>query len=151
MDEFASFFWNLKSKNKNENKTSGPIIDRLAFACRGLNYMSETDAPLFSFYDGPVKKITAARVREFADLPTKTPTESVDFADFFAKLEKVHDWHTEDQRARTRKFSELRELLETELTDLQVWRLGRVQIEIFITGIDSHGNLAGVKTKAVET
>jgi hypothetical protein len=45
----------------------------------------------------------------------------------------------------------LQKLLEENLEDLIVLRTGRIQIDIYVVGLDAAGNLAGIQTKAVET
>jgi hypothetical protein len=42
-------------------------------------------------------------------------------------------------------------LLEENLADLTVFRIGSIRIDIYVVGLDADGNLAGIKTKAVET
>jgi hypothetical protein len=41
--------------------------------------------------------------------------------------------------------------LKENLRDLKVYRIGRIEIDIYVIGIDSQNNLMGIKTKAVET
>ncbi len=49
------------------------------------------------------------------------------------------------------KFKRLKQLLIENLNELHVYRVGRVAIDIFVVGRDREGNLAGIKTKAIET
>jgi hypothetical protein len=42
-------------------------------------------------------------------------------------------------------------LLSTRLRDLRVYRLGRIEVQCYIAGLDGEGNLAGLQTVAIET
>jgi hypothetical protein len=42
-------------------------------------------------------------------------------------------------------------LLEGNLRDLRVFKVGRIELDIYVVGINSEGILMGIKTKAVET
>ena len=53
--------------------------------------------------------------------------------------------------AIAKRFLELQKLLEENLRELKVFRIGRIQLDIFVVGIDKSGSLIGVSTKAVET
>lgn len=50
-----------------------------------------------------------------------------------------------------KKFLELQTLLEENLHDLKVFKLGRIRLDIYAVGIDRNGNPLGIKTQAVET
>ena len=49
------------------------------------------------------------------------------------------------------RYEELVLLLERRLRDVKVYRVGRIEIECYIVGLDDRGNLSGLKTIAVET
>jgi hypothetical protein len=42
-------------------------------------------------------------------------------------------------------------LLSTRLRDARVYRLGKIEVRCYIAGLDGAGNIAGLKTVAVET
>jgi len=42
-------------------------------------------------------------------------------------------------------------MLSTRLRDARVYRLGKIEIQCYIAGLDGDGNLAGLKTVAIET
>jgi hypothetical protein len=42
-------------------------------------------------------------------------------------------------------------ILSKRLRDAKVYRIGKIEIPCYVAGIDSKGNLAGLKTVAVET
>ena len=70
---------------------------------------------------------------------------------FFARLTTENDWFGEKEKETARRFSALQKLLDENLRDLTVSKIGHIQLEIFVVGLDADNNLIGIKTKAVET
>ncbi len=56
----------------------------------------------------------------------------------------------EQQRKDVLRYRLLKKTLEQTFTDLTVYRVGRTQIKIYITGINSCG-MSGLKTISIET
>ena len=148
---------NERKKSKNSEKNSardedvnGRLLRDLAEACRGLVFISETDAEIEPF---TAEKVAAHSLSSYlgALQIANEDLEEVSFENFFERLTSERDWHLELDKKRTRQFSRLRGVLKKELKDLRVIRVGRIRIDIYIAGIDENGRLAGVKTKAIET
>ena len=135
-----------------ENKKIPPALSaRLTDACQGLIYISETDADVTPFYGSATDVVTREIILQQANLPGDQPTEESSLEAFFGRLTEIRDWYGEPEKARAKKYSELQKLLGENLKKTKVFRVGRVQIDIFAVGIDQNGCLAGVTTKAVET
>jgi nuclease A inhibitor-like protein len=137
-----------------EKKITAPtdgFAERLAKICTGLYYVSETDAEMTPFFGGKAAGGTKERMRKEFWPGTEAKVEERSFVEFFARLIKIQEWFSDGETERARRFLKLKKLLEENLADLVVLRAGRIQIDIYIAGIDKAGNLAGVKTRAVET
>lgn len=79
------------------------------------------------------------------------PAEQRSLTDFFARHTATSDpYDSEAQKIRPR-YEALMRLLSTRLRDARVYRLGKIEIQCYITGFDGAGNLAGLKTIAIET
>ena len=77
--------------------------------------------------------------------------EERDLDHFFARHAETSDpYDLEAQRIRPR-YEELRELLRTALRGATVYRLGKIEVACYVVGGDGRGNLAGLRTVAVET
>jgi hypothetical protein len=136
---------------KEKTKGARRLFSRIADACRGLNYVSETDAAVEPVALGPARESTEAGFRKAAALPPDAKVESVPAETFFAPVTMPRPWHTAMQKKNAEGFAALRCLLEAELEDLRVYRVGRVRIDIYEVGVDDGGEWTGVRTKAVET
>jgi hypothetical protein len=125
------------------------LLAEIEKSTAGLTYISETDAPVKAvFVAGArstdaihfISKGTAAEILE-----ARQPRE------FFDRLTTEKDWFGSREREIAKRFSELEKLLNENLCNLTVLRVGRIQIDIYVVGLDADGNLVGIKTKAVET
>lgn len=127
------------------------MIDAFAQVSNGLLYGSEIDAEVVPFVDGIADAVTREAVLQLAGKSLDTHVDEVDFDQFFAKRSAIQDWYGEDEKKRAGQFAQLNEVLQGYLRELKVFRLGRIQIEIYIAGLDETNHLAGVRTRAVET
>jgi hypothetical protein len=128
-----------------------PIEKQIEAICRGLIYMSETDAPVQVFTGGKADRVTADTIGKAAGCDKDLPVEERSPGAFFERVTTVHEWFTAEQREDARRFAELERLLRENLTDLHVYRFGRVRITIIVAGLDEEKNILGVRTMAVET
>ncbi|KPL81591.1 hypothetical protein SE18_21895 [Herpetosiphon geysericola] len=107
--------------------------------------MSETDAPFTPYtWDATTPFSPEA-------LANGQPIQTISLEQFFKNATSVQDWHGEAEKATVSQFQQLVEVLKAELTDIQVYRLGEINIDAYILGKDSAGKLVGLKTQLVET
>ena len=134
----------VEEKNKALNEQLAEIVD-------GLIYIRETDAAITPFAGKTADAVTKENLASQIGPSGTTNVEEKDFNKFFAPLVKFQDWFGEDERKMTEKFVRLKDLLQQNLRDLKVFRLGKKEIDIFVVGLDQENILRGIQTKAVET
>jgi hypothetical protein len=146
-----------ENEKPNKRRAKKSLADKLSDAVKDLYYISETDAPFEPFVwhaetgaEG-FSSVNAADVLHFAEKLPETPIQEQTLADFFRFPATEQDWHTDEDKKTVRRFQKLQKLLETNLKDPKVFKLGEVELDVYIVGVDADGNLAGVKTQAVET
>lgn len=134
------------------NKKEGIILENLILASiDGLFYMSETDAPFTIFKGEKTKELDLNFFKKSLKISNLKSFEEVGFELFFEKLTTEKDWFGENEKKRMKRYIDLKNTLQDNLKDLKVFRFGKIQIDIFILGLDSESKIFGVKTKAVET
>jgi hypothetical protein len=70
--------------------------------------------------------------------------------DFFQQVTTVEEWHSEAEKLSVTRFTELMNYLIDTFDEIQVFKVGEFEIDVYILGIiDSH--LIGIQTKIVET
>jgi len=152
--------WKAKSLNKQNpfvalrmNNSDSKIIDTLKKAADGLLCMSESDYPfeVFLWESLGKEELTTEKLLEQTNHPKDTPVEVEDCDYFFETATQEQDWHGPEEKETVKKYQNLFKTLKECLTDLKVYRVGTINIDVYIVGISPSRNLTGLSTKLVET
>jgi len=132
-------------------KSDDEILAEIGRAAEGLLFMSESDYPL-----GPVRLEGEAgpgegRLRELAGAPAEARVEVVTPEHFFRAAAAEQSWKGEAELASARRFQNLLRILKAELSDLRVYRVGEIDIAVYVLGRSPSGNWLGLSTRVVET
>jgi hypothetical protein len=127
------------------------LPEKIKKATEGLYYISETDAEILPFAGTKAEAVTKENLLPQTGNEISAPVEERNFAEFFARLTKIQDWFGDEEKQTAARFAELQKLLEENLKNLKVFKIGRIEIDVYVVGLDAEGNLTGIKTKAVET
>ena len=130
--------------------TDEQLIEELRKATRGLLFMSESDYPFEVFNWGKVEP-TPEFLRGLTGDAADTPVEARAAVVFFRVAASEAEWKNEGQLADAGKFQTLLRLLEQNLTDLKAYRVGVINIPVYVAGRSASGNWLGVSTRVVET
>lgn len=122
---------------------------QLLNASEGLLYPSESN---YAFeYFSHTQADSLATPKQFSTLVGKprNPVTQVDFDEFFNQL--ITNLHSSGAEEDTiRRYESLRQVLKNEFKTLTVYRVGQIQVQVYITGVNACG-LAGLKTISIET
>ena len=129
------------------------LLQQLQNAAKGLMYPSETDAALEAFTWQSIKDSTFSIDKLLLATRHKlnTPVDGLELADFFAPVSRVEEWMDDSEKLTAERFQDLRETLEHLLADISVYRVGEVNVDVYVVGRTEDGYYAGVSTKLVET
>lgn len=127
------------------------IATQLKQASEGLLFGSETDAPFEVIHWPAQGELTPTKLLQLTNHPANTPLEIFTIDKFFAIATQEEDWHDEDERETVQRFQQLVSVLKQNLSQLQVYRVGSIDIDAYIIGVTPGGGLAGLSTKLVET
>ncbi len=137
--------------NKDVNSKTEEFLAQIENLTDGLCYMSETDARILPFTGQKAAAVTATEVLSQTKSAPNAAIEERDFSEFFGRLSDNQGWFGEEEKATALKFADLKSLLEKNLKDLKVFKIGKIQIDIYAVGLDTQSILIGIQTKAVET
>ncbi len=128
------------------------ITETLDQASRELLMPSESDSPFAPFiWAGQASEpLTPERLLHLTEHPSDAPVETTDLDYLFRNVAQPEEWHDAIQQANVAKFRSLMQVLKTNLEDLHVYRIGSVEIAIYIVGKNG-SDLAGLTTKVIET
>ena len=149
-----------KSKETNSGKQAAEVAksspsqglaEQLKKAAEGLLYTSETDAEITPFVGTAAEAVNREEIIKQTGAAADAAVEEKDFAGFFARLTKIEDWYGDEEKETVQKFVRLKEVLENNIRDLKVFRIGKIELDVYVVGLDAENTFLGIKTKAVET
>lgn len=127
------------------------IAAQLKQASESLFFLSETDAPFEVISWQTQEELTPAKLLQLMNHPPDAPLAIVSVDEFFDVAHAEEDWHDEEERETVQRFQNLVNILKQNLSQLQVYRVGSVEIDAYIVGVRDGGEWAGLSTKLVET
>jgi hypothetical protein len=140
-----------KSDSSIAEKNSSCLLSDIESAVKDLFYISETDAKILPFVGARTDAVTKENLLNQTKNESNTEVEERDFTEFFDQVTAIQDWFGDEEKAIAAKFLALRDLLKNNLRDLKVFKVGKIEIDIYVVGLDAESVLMGIQTKAVET
>ena len=140
-----------KTASSTTETNSQSLLSDIENANKDLFYTSETDAKILLFVGSQADAVTKENLLIQTKNESNPKVEEKDFTDFFDQLTKIQDWFGDEEKEIAAKFSALRDLLKNNLKDLKVFKVGKINLDIYVIGLNTEGVLTGVQTKAVET
>ncbi|NEO30386.1 MAG: nuclease [Symploca sp. SIO3C6] len=128
----------------------GEIINQLQQVSEGLLWISESEYP-FEVYWWEQNSITPEKLLQLTNHPPDLPVKIIGIDQFFKRAITPTDWHNQKERTTIKRYQTLVDTLKIYLSDIQVYRVGEVEVDIYIVGSTKLGNLVGLYTKSVET
>ncbi len=124
----------------------------LQTATTDLLWLSEIDAPFTVVeWQTPTADLSAETLLQLINQPTTTPVKVLAVDRFFAGATEDEDWFGEEERAIAARYRELVALLKQHLSNLTVYQVGEVNLDLYIIGQTPEGTLMGLATQASET
>ncbi|MBB6005104.1 nuclease A inhibitor family protein [Arcicella rosea] len=123
-----------------------PLID-------DLRYPSESDEAVeyFEMEYTTAESISVQDFKLFNGIEPDKEVEAIAIEDFFEPLTRIEDWFGEEEKKYADNALKLQTLLTEKLTDIQVLKIGAVEIDVFLFGIYEENKWIGVKTILIET
>lgn len=126
------------------------LIQKLELATVDLLWLSEAEYPFQVYYWQD-----AANFAQKALLPHNNSPEIKiaiqEFHSFFASVTKEQTWHNEEEKKEIKRYQALVDLMAENLTDIRVYLLGQVEIDVYILGETANKAIAGLTTKMITT
>ena len=130
--------------------TTAEIIDRLRQATVDLLWSSESDYPFEIVTWQPGVEMTPTALFNNREQPDRA-IETIMLADLFAPVLTVEGWYEAAELKQVDRYTELSRTIDSDLAEVRVFRIGAVEIEIYIVGKTPTGDVVGLKTQAIET
>jgi hypothetical protein len=132
-------------------KSDEEILAELGRAAEGLWYMSESDYPLEPVrLEGP-EEPSHERLRELAGKGPDASVEMRSLEQFFRVAAVNIPREGTNEPASPGSFHAVVQALKENLTDIRVYRVGEINIPVYVLGKSASGNWLGLSTRVVET
>ncbi len=130
----------------------GPSLkSSLETAAAGMLFMSESDYPLTYVGWTGEGAPTTAKLSTLLNIPAGTLVEQRSWSDMMDRLGEAYDPNDPYVVEYAAKFRALRAVMEANLTNLTVIRVGTISIDVYFVGTSPCGDLVGLKTTSIET
>jgi len=126
------------------------LLQTIGEAANGLLFPSESDFPIEPFRYGD-QKPTPEGLLERLGKDKSTEVEEMTLAALFEGLTSAPDDASDNEKASAARFANLLHVLEQNLKEIHVYRVGKVDIDLFVIGLDVMAEWVGITTKMVET
>ena len=124
------------------------IQNKLESAAGGLLMMSESDYP-FEYLNTNERQLNSALALKLTQKPEGTPVEQTTIEHLLRNL--IDPTSGSVNIATAQRFQQLMAALKQELSNLTVYRVGEVQVQVFILGLTADGTVGGMRTMLIET
>ncbi len=128
------------------------LADQLAPLLTDLLFPSESDEPIIIMtmpFDSP-DPLSVSQLKNSLLIPPGTFAEEVPESWFWG-LVTDQDYTDDESKARNARFTQIKLLLDKALTNRQVFRVGSVEIDVYLLGQLPDGSRTGLQTKVIET
>jgi hypothetical protein len=118
-----------------------------------LMYPSESDEKIeyFEMEVSTDEKLSLANFRMYNGIRPEIEIEELDCEKFFDPLIKLEDWYGDDEKRWAADSLKLKLLLSERLESIQVLKVGKIQIDVYLFGKAENCKWLGLKTKLIET
>ena len=118
-----------------------------------LMYPSESDEKIgyFEIEHSVEQKLAMTDFRMYNGIKPETVITEISFDDFFKPLIKIEDWFGDDEKKWAEDSLKLKNLLSEKAKDFQGFKVGSIEIDVFIFGKAEECKWIGLKTKVIET
>jgi hypothetical protein len=132
-------------------KSDEEILQTLREATEGLLFMSEADY-LFEIVNwDAMDEITFDYLCRQAGTVPNAPVQVVSLEKFFGMAMSEPKWKGEQELVIAKRYQALIRLLKENLDELKVYKIGEINIPVYVVGRSNSGNWLGLSTRVVET
>ena len=127
------------------------IIEQLKQASQGLLWLSESDYPFEIVYWQEENPTITEKMLQNSQKNSDKTIETISLERFFKNATSERDWHDRAEKEEVDRYKTLVKLLQEKLTDVRVYRVGEIEIDVYILGTTESGAICGLSTKVIET
>lgn len=128
-----------------------PTVEKIKAAAEGLFFMSESDYPFEAIEIDTTSDELETRLKKLSGHDDDAVVEQQTLDYFLRNSVALRPTDTGEEQALAHRFLQLKGVLAENLGQVEAYRVGEVQVDIFIIGVLEEGKYAGLRTKSIET
>ncbi|MEL6578531.1 MAG: nuclease A inhibitor family protein [Cyanobacteria bacterium J06621_12] len=140
-----------KNLSSFETNPDSELIHGLQTATDNLLWFSEAEYPWQIYYWHDADTFSGNTLLQQNGYSATTKIAIQELNSFFDPALRQEPWHNEAEQIEVRRYAALVDLLKTSLSNLRVYLLGDVNLDVYVVGETRHKAIAGLITKAVIT
>jgi hypothetical protein len=127
------------------------LTDKLAELTNRLFWYSESDFFPFQIIMWDTDAVTPQQLLKLTYHPAGTPIELTQIDEFFAPIFQPDFNHFLSDPLLLQRYRDLLNFLKYNLSNIQVYYVGKNHIYVYILGVTRDDNLAGIATQMIES
>lgn len=129
------------------------LKDEIISLSSDLMYPSESDEEIeyFEMEVSTEERLSLANFRMLNGIRPEVEIVEMDYEEFFKPLTKTEDWFGEDEKKWAEDSLKLKQLLSEKLKDIKIYKVGKIEIDVYLFGKSKENKWYGLKTKLIET
>ncbi len=127
------------------------LIQKLELATVDLLWLSEAEYPFQVYYCQDAANFNQNVLLQHDNYSPEIKIAIQEFHSFFASATQEQTWHNEEEKDEIKRYQALVDLMAENLTDIRVYLLGQVEIDVYILGETANKAIAGLTTKIITT
>lgn len=124
------------------------VQSNLENAVNGLQMMSESEYP-FEYFSTDDTVIDNALILKLTEKPENTLITTTTLDELLRNMIDPNRGSVSPQQAQ--QYQQMAKTLQETLQNLNVYRVGEVEVDVLIIGLTEEGTAAGMRTKLIET
>ena len=129
------------------------LKDEIISLSSDLMYPSESDEKIeyFEMEVSTDENFSLANFSMYNGIKPETEIVEIDFDKFFEPLIKLEDWFGDDEKRWAEDSLKLKQLLSEKLKDVKIYKVGKIECDVYLFGKSGECKWEGIKTKLIET
>jgi hypothetical protein len=129
------------------------LLKILSQSTDGLLFPSEIDSPFETTIWDKTQgtAVSAAAILKLNGDRPDDYIEETNLDSFFSIVTMDQEWHTQIDKERVSRFRGFAAVIMENLKEVKVFRLGKINIDVFIAGRSQSGNIVCISTKQLQT
>ena len=126
------------------------LMEYLTEKSKGLYWMSESDYP-FTAFKWDVAELDNESVLELTSHSESTAISTITLEEMMSNAVTINDPNNQTEVETATKYMELVSFIKDKLSDVIVYRVGEVEVDVYIVGRNGINGYVGLSTVSVET